>query len=748
MLLLSATPYKAMTYAEEEAAHTDDHYQDLMATLGFLCDDETWTKQVEEAFRAYRQRLVRGEDTLEQRTMLRGLLLQVMSRTERPPEAQQQMVKPIHQTVNSLRPKDVAGFVALRHTADALDAQMSVDYWKSAPYFINFTDGYQIGDKLKAALKDGRDLDGHLRHAQTLDPAALDRYADVDLGNARLRALADQTVGRGWWQLLWVPPSMPYYALEGPYGKAAGEGMTKRLVFSSWNATPTAIASLLSFEAERQLARGVIERRSDEQARKNIPTRLRYRLRDGQPATMNQFMLFWPHPGLASACDPLAPAREEPDRILPRRTVEARARRTLGGDFDKDLEEDVQGGAVRLWEAAARWPGAFVSGLSPEVAGAALSGVSDVDATDPAERDADASVIEQHVDLLHRIAQSGGSIGRDRSGAIRYLADLGLYAPGNVAWRAISRLRGPQDDVTHTGHWRAAAVLASGLRSMFGRLESTLLLTSEEPELDYWRAVLKESARGCLQAVVDEYLHHLAANRVDGQMNDTTLTRLAEQAAEAIALRPSGHRAFDPTDPNHQIALPSRFALRYGGTQVDADSARPSDVRASFNSPFWPFVLATTSAGQEGIDFHWWCSAIVHWNVPTNPVDFEQREGRVHRFGGHAIRRNVAAAHRAEALSSSETDVWKAAYDAARRQSTLGDFAPYWVYPGPAHIERHILSFPLSRDEPKYQAVVRDLATYRLAFGQPRQEDLLALLESSGTGSTGPAETIDLKPPV
>jgi len=78
---------------------------------------------------------------------------------------------------------------------------------------------------------------------------------------------------------------------------------------------------------------------------------------------------------------------------------------------------------------------------------------------------------------------------------------------------------------------------------------------------------------------------------------------------------------------------------------------------------------------QEGIDFHWWCSAVVHWNTPANPanpanpVDFEQREGRVHRFGGHAIRRNVAAAHRADALASAEPDVWKAAYDAVRAAS-------------------------------------------------------------------------------
>ena len=62
---------------------------------------------------------------------------------------------------------------------------------------------------------------------------------------------------------------------------------------------------------------------------------------------------------------------------------------------------------------------------------------------------------------------------------------------------------------------------------------------------------------------------------------------------------------------------------------------------------------------------------------PANPVDFEQREGRVHRFGGHAVRRNIAATHRADALRADEADIWKAAFDAARASSnTLGDFTP------------------------------------------------------------------------
>lgn len=41
-----------------------------------------------------------------------------------------------------------------------------------------------------------------------------------------------------------------------------------------------------------------------------------------------------------------------------------------------------------------------------------------------------------------------------------------------------------------------------------------------------------------------------------------------------------------------------------------------ADVRRAFSGPFWPFVLASTSVRQEGIDF----TSVIHWNVPGNPV--------------------------------------------------------------------------------------------------------------------------------
>ena len=328
---------------------------------------------------------------------------------------------------------------------------------------------------------------------------------------------------------------------------------------------------------------------------------------------------------------------------------------------------------------------------------------------------------------------------------------IGMHAPASVAWRALDRQLGLGDEVTPEGHWRAAATIARGFRSLFNRPETIALLDAVTDETAYWRAVLRYCADGNLQAVLDEYLHHLAAGRGGAVLDDDALADMAEEVRGAIALRPSRYLAFDPEQPEEPIRLPSRFALRYGSKRQSDDDARLPEVRRAFNSPFWPFVLATTSVGQEGIDLHWWCHAVVHWNTPANPVDFEQREGRVHRYGGHAIRRNLAEQHGREVLSEPGRDPWATAYELARNaRPDLGELAPHWVYPGTAHIERHVSPYPLSADQAKLEQVKADVALYRLAFGQPRQEDLLGFLRRRGTAAdaqTVGALRIDLRPP-
>jgi hypothetical protein len=175
-------------------------------------------------------------------------------------------------------------------------------------------------------------------------------------------------------------------------------------------------------------------------------------------------------------------------------------------------------------------------------------------------------------------------------------------------------------------------------------------------------------------------------------------------------------------------------------------------VRQAFNSPFRPFILASTSIGQEGLDFHPYCHAVYHWNLPTNPVDLEQREGRVHRYKGHAIRRNVAYRFGLQALHPVDTraDPWEALFEVARRNRApgVGDLVPYWVFEeGPARVERRVPLTPFTREHAQFARLKRRLALYRLVFGQPRQEDLLSYLESAGLADHDLSQwRIDLAP--
>ena len=158
----------------------------------------------------------------------------------------------------------------------------------------------------------------------------------------------------------------------------------------------------------------------------------------------------------------------------------------------------------------------------------------------------------------------------------------------------------------------------------------------------------------------------------------------------------------------------------------------------AFQSPFYPFVLASTSVGQEGLDFHWYCRKIVHWNLPSNPQDLEQREGRINRYKCLAIRRNIAKIF-------PDIYEWNKLFDTANEEvkkrfhGHYSGMVPNWCLPAEwirehsdaiEWIERIVPQYPMSNDVGKYKRLIAVLSLYRLTMGQPRQEELLEMLES------------------
>ena len=745
VLLLSATPYKPFTLAGED---DEDHSKDLFRTLEFLARgrDDVHVEDIRAGLRQYREALLGGGTDGSITTSLRNNLLKLMSRAERPALQDGSMSVERVVSASDLRAADLSDFATLRKVSDAVrlprdHGLVTVDYWKSAPYFLTFSEGYQLGRRLKdtAATEELRRLLCSTHH---IDGPSIERFEPLDVGNARMRVLADDTIEQGWWQLLWMPASLSYIEPAGPFAAPNLRLMTKRLVFSSWTATPSSVASILSYEAERRAVEGSEHYTTyTPESRAKVARRLQYTAgRDGKPKQMAALLCHWPLPGLAKATDPLVWVAAQHGTELTRSdalvhalgVVTARTQHEQGA---AGVKHHGQGPETHdgPWRTAFGWADSWPEASDRRIASSLSGDRHEDDHASPTEDSGDIpNGLAYHLRAAR--AARGDSAQELDDQARQILAEVGLYSPGNVSYRVLGRLIRGSAAVSEWGHFEAAAVLANGLRSLFNRPDAIQLVDRLVGEgLPYWRKVLVYISMGNLEAVLDEYVHQLYADRASGLATNEILLEIANEVAEAVSLRSPTLRALDASDLDAGLAFSARFALRYGGRQQDAEDARQPEGRRAFNSPFWPFVLASTSVGQEGIDFHWWCHAVFHWNTPSNPVDFEQREGRVDRYRGHAVRKNVAWTHGAAALSRTDSHPWDRLYDLATDyQDQLGDFSPGWVYPGPSRIERHVAPFPFSNDLDRYDRMKRDVALYRLTFGQPRQEDMLEVLRRRG----------------
>lgn len=767
LLLLSATPYKMYTLHHEEE---DDHYRDFLRTVEFLdprpeprpADDGSF----EELLAAYRRELFRLEDGTdglrETKGRIERALRRLMSRTERIRESEDEggMLREVPAEEVTLGPGEVEDFVGLSRVGAALGHPQVLEYWKSAPYLLSFMDAYKLKRELVARIDAGVDpgdgahgeVAGLLgEHPGLLLPwPQIEEYGALDPRNARLRSLLGWLERTGAWRLLWLPPSLPYHEPGSPFDRAAAEGLSKRLVFSTWTVVPKALAGLVSYHVERSALRGdEAEPRNTPEARKRRPPLLRFARSQDRLTGMPVLALLYPSPVLAALGDPLDVARELEETGAPRtvssvlEVIEARLEELLGrlvgertsGEGEREDEAWYWAAPLLLdlrghGEEAAEW-------LRRADAARRWAGEADED---------DDSRWADHVEHAAALVEGRVPLGRPPEDLGRVLAETALAGPAVCALRALSRSFGGRAALAHPAARDAAGRIAWGVRALFNVPESMAIVRAGRRDVGrpYWRQVLEYSAAGQLQAVLDEYVHTL--RDLEGLFDarpEEAWRALAARIVEALTLR-TGTPAVDdvrrPGDDGDGLTLERRrlrnhFAIRFGVQETfdGRAGAREDQVRAAFNSPFWPFVLATTSVGQEGLDFHAYCHAVVHWNLPSNPVDLEQREGRVHRYKGHAVRKNVAAAYGAEALRrDGREDVWSDVFELARRRAEGSGrgLVPYWLFPRDdgAFVERHVPALPLSREVRQLQALRRSLAVYRMVFGQPRQDDLTAYL--------------------
>ncbi|MDY6811448.1 MAG: DEAD/DEAH box helicase family protein, partial [Actinomycetota bacterium] len=259
VLLLSATPYRAFTLDRSDGESDGaPHHTQFQQTIDFLAagsKDVAVAQTIRKLLDDFRFDIVDEGDPTDRVAELRDALLTLMCRTERPATEKNSMVTEVRATAPPVDSVQVQQYLHLKRLAESVDAPLPIDVWKSVPHLAHFMDAYLMGRKADDAAASG-DLDVREILAATprIDPESVRTFAPIPAHNSRLQSLLDSTTERNWHTLLWVPPSLPYVMPDGPYADPAVQRMTKKLVFSSWSATPTSVASLLSYDANRRLA--------------------------------------------------------------------------------------------------------------------------------------------------------------------------------------------------------------------------------------------------------------------------------------------------------------------------------------------------------------------------------------------------------------------------------------------------------------------------------------------------------------
>ena len=750
-LLLSATPYKLYT-SDAEIEH-EDHYGDFLHTTRFLLggDDHrvSLIRQRLSRFGSALKRAAAGEKDQvgvveSAKSSVERSLRAIMARTERVgASADHDAMVDERQPTVAPAPVDVRQYLASDALFRCVDDHDPMPLWKSASYLVHFMQGYRFNERLDAAIAlSPQSVVAVLRRYGDafLDATMLRAWGQIDPGSPKLRAMTTELLDAGLWRLLWMPPTFPYWPLEGPF--AGKDAATKTLLFSAWNVVPDVVSALLSYEAERRMVGGRIAS-YENPAEQQRPLLRLTQSTAGVRSRHRLLLLLLPCLPLADRAHPL----EAPDGQDRRAWVRGRVEEILS---DPRLPNPQDGGFDDRWEWAA------LLMLDPHL----RTFLREWREADP--RDVpNPEVFPAYVDDLLSIKAS--ALGRRPPNLAELLTEAALGSPAILASRC---LRCPErlDDATRR---RLAGKIAYAFWSLFNQPAVISLMRqlagteAGSEESAYWRLVLRYCRQGNLQAVLDEQWHLLweQSSWSEGAAPAEIAASCTEALVQAIhPVRSRVHaRFYQPSGSavqRDEVRVRTVFALRFGHIRDEESGYVSQDaVRNSFNSPFRPFVLTSTSIGQEGLDFHPWCHRIVHWNLPGNPVDLEQREGRVHRYKGHAVRRNVAAGQAGDAVRSWRVgdDLWAAIFDLAEqaaRANDENDLVPRWVAPGPHRVMREVPMLPYTSEVEAFARLKRQLAAYRVVFGQPRQQELVTLLDQSKFDSAQLRSwTIDISPP-
>jgi hypothetical protein len=572
-LLLSATPYKPYSTLEELSDGGEDHYQEFMEVMDFLFKDKAKKSSFREVWRDYSSHLaeIRTDDftaLIARKNSAQDALYQCVCRTERLSDS---IIDRSKASEMVLVPEDITSYTEIQRLMDSLGlGKFPVDYVKSAPYLLSFMN-YKVKDAIVRKLEERGDY-RFVERSETmlLRRNRLNRYEKIPCNNSRLQTLFAEAFGRarnGAELLLWIPASCPYYRTENVFSRNAG--YSKTLVFSSWEMVPRMIAGLTSYEAER-LTLGRLSNRDEVKDKRYFAQEDSSQKRKRRSVTYRlredmARVLTYPCSKLAELFKPIH----------------------AEGKTLSDVKADVRARIKTLLRTLPEMP------TIRQSAGQIVSLMQRLDGVRPSEE-------------LRGIP----------AGAEDLLVNLAIGSPAVCAYRLFEGQPNAKED---------AEIIADKFVALFNKQESIAIIDvlygNRQDDDAYYENVASYCVYGNLQAVLDEYAFTL------GEHDPALAKRIADGFADTARIQIESRESF--LNGREKPRLRTHFAIGYFNAQVSEKTVqRTENIRTAFNSPFRPFVLATTSIGQEGLDSHQYCRKIMHWNLPANPIDLEQREGQ------------------------------------------------------------------------------------------------------------------------
>ncbi|WP_333983504.1 helicase-related protein [Burkholderia gladioli] len=711
ILLLSATPYPYLATRWEEARGALAHAE-LLKLIEFLAGSDARDRARElfanfgDTLRAiashsdasHPELMEKVAEARRFRDELRQLMTPVMSRTERDSVASSDPLAGTKFLHAAPLPED---FQVYRHLAESFAEQMryeALPYWSSVPLPAQSLGPGYVAWK-KARIKAAPKLTRMTRERRNK------LNAPADWPDAKLRAL-NGIAPPELLSLPWVAPSLAWWPLRGGWAAAdptAGAD-PKLLIFSRFRATPPSVAALLSFGVEARCL-----------PRKHGGYEKAYRRRRFKlTATPGPVMAaFHPSPWLILNTDPLVKAG------APLSVVRKEVRRQILAALPRGIVERDTVKARRRHRSIARVLASIerIASLAEQSASGWSSAISD-------DRAAQSAVQKWRqappIDRLSPIELSD-------------LVDYAIGAPGVVLGRALRRHDPTILDVT-----RYSELVQLSWQGLRAYLDNPVILSSLRGG-NAVEQVMGAVVDGGFESVLDEHFWLRAQNLHEGAAG------LARDLKASLGLRAGSFSFHGIGGQPHKIPVRCHVAVPFGDAEAEpvvkveggvtpSPPARPDEVRRSFNTPFWPHVLATTSVGQEGLDFHPWCSHVLHWDLSSNPLDLEQREGRIQRYAGLSVRRKLAEELRDEVLGDpamGQGSPWRCVERHAERFVDKSGLRPWWVLDG-AEIRRHVFERPFGRDMLRFAQLREQRMIYRLALGQPNQEDFIDVLSRGG----------------